>query len=169
MPGYYSDFDNTSGDALRITGHGLGILKWSPEVTMVLGVLYLDRDDVSMLPAGGVIWKPSDLWNLELVFPQPKIARRVMALGGDCCEEYWVYVSGELGGDVWAVQRASGADDQITLRDYRVMLGAERKAIGGLTNRLEVGYVFGRSVEYKSATPDYDPGSTLLLRTSLTY
>ena len=48
-------------------------------------------------------------------------------------------------------------------------MGYERKVAGGLTRRFEVGYVFGREVEYDSATPDASLDDTLFLRTGLTY
>lgn len=53
----------------------------------------------------------------------------------------------------------------MTLRDWRVMLGLERRRNGGAGYRFEVGYVFSRSVEYfHSDTPDFTPDSTFMMR-----
>ena len=43
------------------------------------------------------------------------------------------------------------------LSDYRSIFGMERKVLGGLSSRFEVGYVFGRRIRYSSDTPDFHP------------
>ncbi len=166
-PGVHSDFESGDSEMFRITGHGLGIYQWSPTMKLILGIVYLDRDDVSLLPAGGILWTPNDAWRLELMAPRPRVARRILPCYGDLCNEYWGYVAGEFGGGSWSIQRASGAQDVVMVRDYRVILGIERKSppgSGRLKGRVEVGYVFARDVEYRSATPDFEPDSTLMLR-----
>ena len=37
----------------------------------LLGVDYLDRDDVRLLPVFGLLWTPSDDWRIDLVQPFP--------------------------------------------------------------------------------------------------
>jgi len=168
-PGIHSDFDVDSGDAIRIPGRGLAIYDCSPTTQLVLGVVYLDRPDISLLPAAGIIWKPNDCWRVELIAPQPKIARRLDGLALDPDSEMWIYLGGELGGGVWAIRRTSGAEDTVTVRDYRVLLGWENKVAGGINTRCEVGYVFGRVLEFDSGTPDFEPNDTLLLRAGVSY
>jgi hypothetical protein len=179
-PGYYSDFQHGSRDALRITGWGAAIWQWTPKMKLVLGASYLDRHDVAVLPIVGLVWNPSDEWNLNMVFPKPKLARRIAANGriypprfpGDAfCPEvqYWAYISGELGGGIWAFEHTGGGEDVFSYRDYRVMLGVERKALFGLASRLEVGYVFGRKIEFQSDLPDVLPSDTVMVRGGLTY
>jgi hypothetical protein len=69
-PGVYSDFEDLQSDAFRIKGKALIRYDWSPDrLQLVAGVLYLNRNDVNWLPAGGLIWTPSDTVNLEMVFP----------------------------------------------------------------------------------------------------
>ncbi len=165
-PGFYSDFDNTSSDAIRITGRAVGIYKWTPTLTVALGIVYLDREDVSLLPVFGLIWKPDDTLNVELLFPRPKVAKRIV-FGLDA--SWWTYVAGEFGGGSWAIQRASGADDVATVRDFRAILGLQRKANSGGSMRFEVAYVFGRQLEYLSATPDLSLDDTVLVRAGASY
>jgi len=169
-PGWYSDFRQGSGEALRISGHGVGIYTWSPTAKIVLGLSYLDRKDVEFLPVGGLVWTPNEDTSFELVSPRPRIARRVTWFGsrGDAIQD-WVYVAGEFGGGAWAVRRASGLDDLVTYRDYRLILGTERKRTGGLSGVVEMGYVFGRKLEYDRFSPDLKPADTLLIRGGLTY
>jgi hypothetical protein len=177
MPTYNSDF-RASRDALRITGYGAGIWQWTPKMKLVLGASYLDRHDVAVLPIAGISWHPSDDWKLDLVFPKPKIARRIgqygtlcPASGGSCCPEieYWLYVAGELGGGIWAFEHTDGIEDVFSYRDYRLMLGIERKVFFGLDSRLEVGYAFNRRIEFQSGLPDVEPGDTVMVRGALTY
>jgi len=169
-PGVFSDFEQSTDEALRITGHG--VLAWtcSPRLKLAVGVAYLDREDLGVLPVGGLIWTPRDDVRFELVAPRPRIARRIYWAGhfGDEVQD-WIYIAGELGGGTWAVARANGTDDVLTYRDWRALLGVERKVIGGLDTRFEVGYVFSRSIEYTSGTPDFDPPGTVLMRGVLTY
>ena len=164
-PGVHSDFDRFEDDAIRITGRAVASFQPRPDITYVLGVVYLDREDVNLLPVAGLIWTPHDQVRWELVFPRPRVMWRWSCEGWT---EDWLYLAGEFGGGSWSVQR-SGVSDQVTVRDYRVLLGLERKSPSGAGRRIELGYVFGRVVEFASATPDYEPDDALLLRASWTY
>ena len=125
---------------------------------------------MNFLPLGGLVWRPQDDIKLELVAPRPRIGRRVYWFGayGEAVQD-WLYVAGEFGGGTWAFQRSSGVDDVVNYRDYRVIVGWERKALWGLDARLEIGYVFWRTIEYASTVPDLEPDDTLMLRAGLTY
>lgn len=89
-PGWYSDFEGNSDDSFRLTGRGVARYDWTPDrLQLVLGVVYLGRVHTKILPVGGIIWKPSCDWNLELVFPKTKIARR---LAWGPAHEHWAYL-----------------------------------------------------------------------------
>ena len=76
----------------------------------------------------------------------------------------------EFGGDSWKVSHSDGSRDEILLRDYRLKLGVERKVIGGLDGRLELGYVTGREIRfYGSPRPDFDAGDTVMVELKLLY
>jgi len=169
-PGVYSDFRQGSDEAVRITGHAAGMFTWKPNLKLVGGISYLDRYDINWLPIGGLIWNPHEDLKLELIFPQPKIARRIYWEGAATEKvQDWLFVAGEFGSYVWAVRRADGTDDELTYRDIRVLLGLERVNIGGLDARIEVGYVFGRQLHLRAPTPDLDLSDTVLLRGALLY
>jgi len=167
-PGWYSDFVNDTSQALRITGHGFGAWEASENLRVVAGVLYLDRYDVNILPAGGLLWTPSDDRRFELIFPRPRLAWR---LAESTRAAQWAYLAGEFGGNQWAVRRSSGVNDVVVYHDYRLLVGWERKPADlGVSWRLETGYVFGRLVEYYvSDTSAYRPGDTFLVRAGLWY
>ncbi len=40
-------------------GTGLGVIRLSPTTSLKLGVTYLDRNNIKILPAGGILWKPT--------------------------------------------------------------------------------------------------------------
>ncbi len=166
-PGVYSDFQDVQSDAWRTKAKALVRYDWIPERLQVMaGVLFLDRADVNWLPAGGLIWDPNDNVHYEMVFPRPRFSHRIMSTG---MHEDWVYLGGEFGGDTWAVRHASGDPDLMTLRDWRIYLGLQRKRPGGAGHHLEVGYVFSRQIQFESGIPDYHSGDTIMLRAGIEY
>jgi hypothetical protein len=164
-PGIYTDFDSTE-DSLRIVGRGLGYYKWSDTLRLAVGLAYLDRQDIALLPLGGVIWTPNDDWRYELLIPRPRIAHRFWSDDG---RERWIYLAGELGGGSWAVERADGSPDVATYRDYRLLAGMEFKRPAGTAWLVEAGYAFSRHLEYQSTLGDYDPDPTAVVRAALTF
>ena len=166
-PSVFSDFESNDAQMFRVTGKGLVLYDWIPDkLQFVAGVLYLNRDNIRLLPAGGLIWTPTDGQRYELIFPKPKLGVRLnVGLG----YEDWVYGTAEFGGNTWSIVRDSGLQDQVTYIDYRILTGYERKLNGGAGYRLEAGYVFGRSITFKSEIGDFDPQSTFILRGGITY
>lgn len=166
-PAVSSDF-KTSDDGLRITGRALATWQWLPErLSLLFGVVYLDRNDLPILPGVGLIWTPDPDWRLDLVFPRPKLARRLAFVPRE--REDWLYLSGSLGGRTWAVERLPGISDQLTLRDYRLSLGWERIKDGGGGVFAEVGYVFGRELEYENIPQVESFGDAAIIRAGVTY
>jgi hypothetical protein len=166
-PSVYSDFEASTSDAFRLTGKGIWVWDTVPDkLQFVLGVLYLNRDNVRILPAGGLIWKPTPDFDFELIFPKPKLGARVNVGNG---YEDWIFTTAEFGGNTWSIVRVGGVEDKVTWIDYRVMFGYERRVDGGGGYRLEAGYVFGRELEYASGIGDFDPTPTFILRGGLTF
>jgi hypothetical protein len=170
VPSVFGDFE---AHEFRLTGKGLLIVDLIPErLQFVGGVLYLNREDLRLLPAGGVLWSPTDWSRLELIFPKPKLASRFNVGPGF---EDWIYTTAEFGGNTWPIVRTSGVDDSVsyddnvTYIDYRILVGFERKLDGGAGYRLEGGYVFGRSITFTSGNGDFDPQNTFMLRGGITY
>jgi hypothetical protein len=167
-PGWYSDFRNDSSQALRITGHGFGAWEASDDLRVVAGVIYLDRYDVNMLPAGGLLWTPADDRRFELIFPRPRLAWRIAERPR---ASHWLYLAAEFGGNQWAMESNTGRDQIIVIRDYRLLAGWERRpATLGLSWRFEAGWVTGRRVEYYlSDQPWLSPSDTFLVRAGVWY
>jgi hypothetical protein len=166
-PGVYSDFEFFNSDSFRIKARAIGIFNATPQYQIVAGVLYLDRLDLKILPAGGVIYTPNECTRWEILFPRPKFSQRLTTVGNT---EFWGFVAGEYGGDSWTIERANGTEDFIDYNDLRVSVGVEWTTLTGYRGLFEVGYVFDREVIYQSRMPDFFvPDETFMLRGSLTF
>jgi hypothetical protein len=164
--GVYTDFNTFTTHSIRVMGRGLGVVTLTPNLQFALGVVYIDRVVVKILPAGGLIWTPNPDARYEILFPNPKLAHRWTTIGNT---DLWAYVSGEYGGGSWTIQRIGGISDQADYNDIRVNLGLESYGYRGLHANFEVGYVFDRQIVYRSGTPQFNPSDTVMLRAGLSY
>ena len=166
--GYYSDFEQGSDEAVRVSGRGIGVYESTPNMKWLLGVAYVNRAGASVLPVAGFIYEPQADVRIEAIFPKPRLAWRTA--GSVVGDERWFYVAGEFGGGVWSVTRPStGELDVLNFSDWRLLVGVERKVTHGLTRRLELGYVFNRELEYDGDAAETGLDDTLFVRTGLTY
>ena len=166
-PSVRSDFQS-SQQALKL--FGMALLQWKlvPEkLSMTGGAVYTGRQDYPVLPAMGLYWTPSPLWKLDIQFPFPRISRRLLKDGDK--SETWANLSGVFGGNTWAVKRASGQDDQLTLRDLRLVLGVEHLLRENRGVFVETGWVFSRSMEYTNTPGQIDFGDAILLRAGIQF
>ena len=162
--GVYSDFDTMNTDSLRLQGVILGRARLTPTLTFKLGAMYLDRNDIKILPAGGFVWQPSSQVRFDILFPNPKLAQYITTVG---TAELWWYVAGEYGGGAWTIERADGSSDRIDINDIRVMLGLEwtGQRVSGF---VEAGIVFEREVIYVVDPSDsFDADDTFMVRAGI--
>ncbi len=168
-PGVSTDFEAID-EAFRMFAMGAIMYQWNPAVQFTIGAAYTCRNDIPVLPVAGVTWTPNTDWTVDISIPRPGIARRIHGLPwADEETQDWVYLAGELGGGTWAVARPSGHEDQLTLRDFRLLLGFERTTSHGLYTQAEIGYVFARQIEFEDDPTQFAPGDTLLLRTGASF
>lgn len=170
-PGVFSDFKQGTDEAIRITGSGGVMWDWSPKLQLIFGVAYLDRDDLRILPAAGVVWKPNTEWEFAITVPRPSISHRVFWWGEFEEEKQdWFYVAGELGGGTWAaLDVATDRSYQLTYRDLRLILGLERRVLFAPDWRVEVAYCFVRKIDNNIGLPISHPSSTVMVRGGLVY
>ncbi len=184
-PGVYSDFSSVNRDSIRLQGRALIYITVTPTMQLVGGVVYLDRLDIKLLPAGGVIWTPNPKARYEIVFPKPKLARYWFTSGSNT--EWWWYATAEYGGGSWTIQRAvsntmqPGIEDRIDLNDIRVGGGLEfrpTKSLDGVPRAfgrnyvgyVEAAYVFNREILYKSWRPRaFDISDTIMVRAGIRF
>ena len=171
-PGYHGAFQYGGGNGFRVPIHIGGLWNYNPRTQLMLGCAWLDRTDYNWLPFGGLIWEPDNMEvRFELLFPNPKIAKRVRwwgsAVGNDVSD--WVYAAGELAGDCWALKNDAGQTGTIAYRDYRLMLGYERKATCGLHVAVEAGGLFARNYRDSITGEDHSVDSGFFLRVKARY
>ncbi|MFO0966021.1 MAG: DUF6268 family outer membrane beta-barrel protein [Gemmataceae bacterium] len=165
-PGLYTDWSDVSDGAFRLRGRAMSIFAFSPKLQVAAGAMCVNRNSVKLLPAGGVIWNPSDDTRFFLVFPQPKISHRIATFGAT---QLWAYLAGEFGGGRWEIERPGGGHDSLDYTDARVILGLESAHGDRLKGRLDIGYVFARRINIAGDPRDYHPEPTLLVRAGLRF
>ena len=166
-PSVRSDFQ-TSENAFRLFGLGLLTWQWVPKTLSISGgAVYTGREDYPVLPAMGLMWTPSPRWKYDIQFPSPRISYRLAKSG--CDHETWGYVSGVFGGNTWAVKRAGGVSDELTLSDLRLVFGLEHLQPQNRSVFVEAGYVFNRSIEYTNIPFQQDLDAAMMLRMGVSF
>jgi len=165
--GVYSDYDNFSSDAIRVQGRLLGWQRLNEYTVGKLGVEYLDRVRVKLLPAVGLFLSPNPDIKFDLYFPRTKLAHRIPNVGNF---EMWAYAAGEYGGGSWAIERIDGSDDQVDINDVRATIGVEWIGPRRVTGFFEFGYAFERELVFASdRINNLDLQDTLLIRSGLAF
>ena len=165
--GLYSEFDvelDDELDAFRATGLSLMTYEWHRDVQVVFGAAYLNLENRDFMPVGGIIWQPDNRLQLEIVYPEGKLAVLVQH---EREGEIWAYVGGGFYGRTWRVVRNTGLEDDATYSDWRIYVGGEKQHISGTTYFVEAGYSFERELEFGSSVGDFEPKSVLMLRGGL--
>jgi hypothetical protein len=158
--GVFSDFENVSSDAWRYQGRleGVGVL--SPEMQLHAGVIYYGRARIKMLPTIGVVWTPDENWVLRLVFPNPKVSRRLWT-GQQA--DWWGYVHLDYGGGSWDIKGLGLTD----YNDIRLGVGIEFAAPSRIGGYFEFGGSLDREL-YSSASRKSLP-AVLYLKTGFIF
>lgn len=170
--GVFSDFDTFTSDSLRVMGRGLARVRITPTATLKGGVVYLDRNRVKLLPAGGILWQPNPGTRFDLFFPEPKLAHYLSTVG---TYDTWWYVNGAYGGGAWTIKRTDNTKDSIDINDIRLSLGMEwgrndQLRDGRRVGFLEAGYVFNRELLYKNRPADnLDLDDSFVVRAGIGY
>lgn len=154
--GVFTDFEHIQQDSLRPKGLLLLRYNLTPTVALKAGVDYINRADIKLLPAGGIVWTPNTQTKFDIYFPQPKFASYLTTLGN---WDLWWYITGEYGGGVWTLRHDGDLDpgpgvltDALTdINDLRVAIGLDLGPpnAGGVGQRgvfIEIGYVWNREI-----------------------
>jgi hypothetical protein len=157
--GIHSDFE-TGSEGWRYPGRVLGYL--GPATgRFVFGIEYFDLENLKVLPAAGIV-SGGDDYRLELYFPRARIRSKVSENDQSTT---WGYLSCEYHGSEWAIQRSFGRNDTATLSEYRLLLGSEEiDHSDGQASFSEVGWFFGRDLEYRSRIGSFQPQDAFMFR-----
>ena len=153
--GIYSDFQSVSDDSIRFLGSAVGIWQSNPATALKLGVTYLDRLNVKLLPVFGVLWTPNTKTKWDITFPSPKLSNYWTTVGN---KQVWWYLGGEYGGGSWTIEREgppqAGAEDRMDINDIRIFVGVECSNLNRMSSFAEIGYVFDREVLFHVVPSD---------------
>jgi hypothetical protein len=157
--GVFSDFEDSAREGIRYPGHAVGMLHYTPEFDIVFGVDYLSRDDIKILPVMGFSWRPQAMPDLriDMVFPRPRIDYSLT-------DSNRVYLAGRLGGGTWDIEFPDNANDVMTYRDLQVLLGFESRDSDNAWSAIEFGYVFDRSLEFRTQAGETRFDDAFMLR-----
>ncbi len=159
MVGIYSDFEDSARDGVRLPAHAVGMFHPGPRADWVFGVDYLGRDDIQVLPVAGFVWHDPNRPELryEMIFPRPRIDLTLSP-------QSRVYCSGLLGGGTWDIEFPDDSNQVMTYRDYKLAFGIEQSDAEGHLNSWELGWVFGRKLEFRDRPDDYSFGDAFVIR-----
>lgn len=142
-PGLYGDFQTVDGNTFQVTGWLNATYEWTPQWTLVGGVAVVRQLQSRWLPLGGVIWRPTPEWQVDLLFPRPRIARQISQSDqGDT----WLYVAGQFGGGAWSIDDPIVGPSLVRYSDLRLLAGVNLWRVSGRELSCEAGYVFSRQV-----------------------
>ena len=169
-----TDGNNHSSDSWQFRGGGFALYRPNDRWTWTFGAIALGRNDIPVVPAIGLIYQPNPELRLDLAFPRPRVS---LLLADNGLRQQWAYFGAGLDGGTWAYERIDGVDDQVTYRDWRLVMGWEStpKPEPGMPFAFgrklgaEIGYVFGREFEFDSERPDLSIGDTFMVRTTVSF
>lgn len=170
--GAFTDFDTFESESIRILGKAIASFRWTPTTTLKAGVIYLDRNSIKLVPAGGIICQTTPYKRYEFFFPQPKFSHYMRTVG---TQDVWWYLAGDYGGGSWTVKRADGANDSVDINEIRLLLGLEFGdnnfiRTGRRNGFFEIGWAFEREIEYRFNRPDdVNLGDGFVVRAGIGY
>lgn len=170
--GVFTDFDTMNTDSIRYMGKALAKIRITPTMLFRLGVVYADRNQIKILPAGGLLWQPNPNVRWDIFFPEPKLSSYLTTIGKT---DWWWYINGYYGGGSWTIKREDGTNDSIDIDDLRVMVGFEwgqndLLRTGRRIGFVEAGYVFDRKITYVvTPTDSLDLEDGWVIRAGLAY
>jgi hypothetical protein len=180
--GFFTNFQDLGTDdvfqhgLVRAPGRLLLMYRPRETLTIALGVMYLDNNDLDWLPTGGVVWTPSDRWRMELLFPRSRVFYRIR-------ESLSVYGLFQFANNLYGVgepdplhpwyrQGQLAANPvfrgMMEYEDFRAGLGVDWTISSRVALSGEVGAAFLRSVGYMRRG-EYDLEPTLYLKTGIRF
>lgn len=175
---YNTDYRSSASDAWFFNGYAAAAWKINPRTNLLFGLYHNNAaENWKTIPVGGLVWKPRDDFYLEAMIPYPKIAKRVDLGVVDeniNASPHWIYVAGEVGGNIWAFETASlndvasrpfatpnvdaelaalrrdaiwaGRQARVRYFDFRVFAGIETKTGRDVDWALEAGVALAREL-----------------------
>ena len=153
-------------NAFNFDGRAVTTFQVSPRWSLVGGVAFWDRVDLLVVPHAGVIWTPTNRWELRLLYPKSRIS---YFLGNWNNADFWVYGQAEYTAEAYQASIAQpDISDRIQITDDRLSLGI-RSDTGRYSFFAEGGYVFNRQIIFAGSTPAFNLGDSAMIRVGVRY
>jgi hypothetical protein len=148
-PSVVTDFNASIDSSRSVQWDGRGALywQWGPTWTWVGGIMYWDRVRDRILPYGGAIWRPNQIWEFRAMFPESQ-ARVFMGTYGGWA--HWLYARAEFHSESYGIQPlpfAPAIESEVQLDDWRATLGWQFDN-GISAGFVEAGWIFDRKVRF---------------------
>lgn len=167
--GSFSDWEADNSDAFQVMGRGMGVYVSESGKKWLLGAAYVNIGETTVLPIVGMINDTNPDITYEFVFPRPRVSWKLPWGDAQSGVTRWAFLGGEFAGGRWSIEHpSSGEHDILAASDIRLLAGFERKSLGGLNWRTDVGFVFNRKLDFENA-PNVDLDDTLLWRIGCSY
>ena len=169
-----SDGKSTNSKGLNIFGSGIALWTYSERLKWAFGLAYTDSGEYDVVPVVGATWKPNELWIVDLMFPAPKVSRKIERWSGSPNATYWGYLGFSLDATDAVFETDWGTDARLERSDFRLALGVEKKAEAGLRWAAELGTTFARDFDVESLEgrywrADYNPDAALYFKTKFAF
>jgi hypothetical protein len=139
----------------------------SPNLRLGVGVAVWDRLHEDVIPYGGVLWTPDDVWEFRMFFPKTRITRYWGNVRGN---HLWSYFSAEYESQAYQVDVYAGrpVKERLQMTNEQLLLGVSTQH-KTWTVFTEAGAIIGRQARFSGPSPDFNIQDGLLARVGLLY
>ena len=88
-PGVFTDFNTYTKYSWRFMGQGMFRIQATPTINLRGGVVYIDRNDLKLLPAFGILWTPNAQTRFDIFFPRPMLSQYLTTAGNRTSGGTW--------------------------------------------------------------------------------
>ena len=167
-PSINTDLENSpSRDAYNFDARGILYYTAAPGLTYAIGAAFWDRVKDRVVPNAGMILRPVDnSWELRLMFPETRLTYK---LGYFWLGYQALYGRVEYNVEAYEIKmHTTGLRERVELESWRGMIGLESDH-HWFTKYAEVGWIFGRDVDFANGTPGFDVSTGFIARAGINY
>jgi hypothetical protein len=168
-PQLNSDFYRAPNSSAYIFDfRGVLLYQASPSLRWAMGVAVWDRLREQVIPYGGMVWTPNDVWEVRMFFPKSRISRYWGTISGN---DVWTYISAEYESQAYQVDNVyqqRRVKERLQMTDDQLLAGisAQHKNWTAFT---EAGAMVGRWARFSGPTPNASIQDAFVARVGVLY